>query len=536
MRLVALLDPSAALAIQVAWVLTLARAGDEDVLFLLWEDGKGDSNRSVDRVLGQVRDCITRAPGFRHVDSTDPADDRAGSAHDEAAVERSVRIEVCRDETGLAERLRSHETDLFLVLEERLESVDARLHSIGRNLLPSITCKVGILRFGETTPPDELRVAVPGADGPHTRAALLLARDLAARSGRRPTALFVQPPIGVDAEAVGHRALQRTLRRAVGTETGDRFEPVIELEDDLSRGLGKSLDRNRHDLVVMGSWLGELGQRFLGTPAGRLLRRATPPAVLILRDAMPFTNRLRRAVEKALQNRVPQLGREDRVALVERVQSNSAWNFDFVALMVLATTIASTGLSQDSGAVVIGAMLVAPLMTPILGIGLALVQGNARLVRSAARSVTLGVGAAFLVSFVLGLMFQLPAPTNEMLGRGAPDYRDLVVAFFSGLAAAYATSRPNLFSALPGVAIAAALVPPIATVGLATSIGSFGLAGMAALLFLTNFVAIVLSSALSLSAVGLRSVKGTATWMRVLRVGLGILLFAVTAALILLAP
>ena len=91
-----------------------------------------------------------------------------------------------------------------------------------------------------------------------------------------------------------------------------------------------------------------------------------------------------------------------------------------------------------------------------------------------------------------------------MLARGSPGVFDLIVAFVSGMAAAYASGRPNLVSALPGVAIAAALVPPIATAGLGLAAGQWQLAAGALLLFLTNIVAIVLGAACSLWAVGIR--------------------------------
>ena len=78
----------------------------------------------------------------------------------------------------------------------------------------------------------------------------------------------------------------------------------------------------------------------------------------------------------SIERLVPQIDREHRVALVDRIQSSSRWDFDFFVLMALSTTIAAVGLIQNSSAVVIGAMLVAPLMTPLLGLGLALVQGN----------------------------------------------------------------------------------------------------------------------------------------------------------------
>ena len=215
--------------------------------------------------------------------------------------------------------------------------------------------------------------------------------------------------------------------------------------------------------------------------------------------------RISHFLERITRRRVPQLDRAARVRLVRSVQSNSEINFDFVTLMCLATLIAALGLVRNSAAVVIGAMLVAPLMTPLVGCGLALVHGNLRLIRNAARSVLLG----FLVSFLIGVVLGWAVPvgeqvTDEMLARGSPNLVDLAVAFFSGVAAAYATARPRLSGALPGVAIAAALVPPIATCGLATATGHPRLAVDALILFLTNITSIVLGASFALWAVGVR--------------------------------
>ena len=150
-------------------------------------------------------------------------------------------------------------------------------------------------------------------------------------------------------------------------------------------------------------------------------------------------------------------------------------HFDFFALMFLATTIAGLGLIQNSTAVVVGAMLVAPLMTPIVGVGLGLVQGNIVLVRYAAQSIAWGAGLALVVGLSLGLLLPLPELTTELAARGGPSLLDLGVAVLSGCAGAYAMSRPNLSAALPGVAIAAALVPPLASLGivLANGIGRY---------------------------------------------------------------
>ena len=148
-------------------------------------------------------------------------------------------------------------------------------------------------------------------------------------------------------------------------------------------------------------------------------------------------------------------------------------------------------------------------MTPLLASGLSLVQGNSILfcnaVGTVARGFVLALGIATLLGCVARLVVPtISMPTAQMMSRCSPTLLDLWVAFFSGVAAAYASGRPNLVSALPGVAIAAALVPPIATAGICLSQGLWPLAGGALLLFITNIGAIALGTAFSTWCVGIR--------------------------------
>ena len=182
-------------------------------------------------------------------------------------------------------------------------------------------------------------------------------------------------------------------------------------------------------------------------------------------------------------------------------------------LIALSTSIAALGLIQSSAAVVIGAMLVAPLMTPMLGAGLALLQGNRLLLREAGRAIGLGFCLALVIGCLVGLLSPVKVLTPEMSARGAPTLLDLSVALLAGFAAAYAYARPHLLAALPGVAIAAALVPPIATTGVCLSIGEIGVAAGAALLFGTNVVAIVVGATIAFYSFGLRGRAQQRMWV-----------------------
>lgn len=171
----------------------------------------------------------------------------------------------------------------------------------------------------------------------------------------------------------------------------------------------------------------------------------------------------------------------------------------FAVLIVLSTMIAAFGLLADSVAVVIGAMLVAPLMTPILGVAVSIALTEVgRLVVSVRTVVGGAVGAVavgWLVAFLAAGPVTAASLPGEILGRTYPGLLDLGIAVSAGLAAGYLLVDQKAAASAAGVAIAVALVPPLATVGICLQLGAWPLAVGALLLFSTNLVAIVLSAA-----------------------------------------
>lgn len=173
-------------------------------------------------------------------------------------------------------------------------------------------------------------------------------------------------------------------------------------------------------------------------------------------------------------------------------------------MTALSAGIASIGLVLDSAAVIIGAMLVAPLMSAIIGIGLAVVHGDVRFLLTCGKAAVKGALVAIATGVLVGWLTPLTEAPAEVLSRTEPSYLDLVVALISGVAAAYALSRQDVSSALPGVAIAVALVPPLATVGVTLACGKLVMAWGALLLFLANLFAITFASACVFAALGFR--------------------------------
>lgn len=178
----------------------------------------------------------------------------------------------------------------------------------------------------------------------------------------------------------------------------------------------------------------------------------------------------------------------------------SAPNFDYFLLVFLSAIIATLGLLTDSAAVIIGAMLVAPFMSPILALGLASLTGDSRLFKKAGISLARGAILAILISSFLTWMnrllpfISLQELPQEILARTHPSPIDLTIALAGGTAAAYALAQPFLSAALPGVAIATALMPPICAVGVGLAFGKWDVAGGAFLLFLTNAITIAFAA------------------------------------------
>ncbi len=174
----------------------------------------------------------------------------------------------------------------------------------------------------------------------------------------------------------------------------------------------------------------------------------------------------------------------------------------FVLLMTLATVLASLGLLMNSASVIIGAMLLAPLMAPIVSLSMATLRWDGPLLTSAARTIGVGVLCVLLTSSLLALIYPFHPLTDEMLARLNPSLPDLGVAIASGLAAAVAKSLPRIAQNLAGVAIAVALVPPLSVAGLGLGWGDLAQAAPAFLLFVTNLAGIVMAAALSFVALG----------------------------------
>lgn len=186
----------------------------------------------------------------------------------------------------------------------------------------------------------------------------------------------------------------------------------------------------------------------------------------------------------------------------------------FAALMAFATAIATFGIKADSTAVVIGAMLIAPLMTPIMALSASILMGWPHRLWKAGRRVVLGVIIGVAGSFLMSLIspdFVAITSNSQVLSRTAPTVLDLLIALAAGAAGGYAVTHPRVGNSLPGVAIAVALAPPLAVVGYSLEEGAFAFSAGASLLFLTNLVGIMVAAGLTYV------VSGYSPWSRLER-------------------
>ncbi len=212
-----------------------------------------------------------------------------------------------------------------------------------------------------------------------------------------------------------------------------------------------------------------------------------------------------RAIDAGQEYRKPLAEIEDDVFLdigARRAKSTKFW-----VQLALASVIAAGGVIGDSTPAVIGAMIIAPLGTPIYGLALAAVAGQRRALRSSLALLVSGIVVNILIGVLIGLITvnRMPIDVNpQIIGRTAPTLLDLTVAVAVGFAGSFALSRRDIADILAGVAIAISLVPVLAVVGITLGSGSFGLALGAFLLFLTNAAAILIAGAIVFSAAGYR--------------------------------
>ncbi|WCT74512.1 DUF389 domain-containing protein [Sphingomonas naphthae] len=187
------------------------------------------------------------------------------------------------------------------------------------------------------------------------------------------------------------------------------------------------------------------------------------------------------------------VGRVDHEAVIARIVEDSGWSPRYAFMTMMSAGIAVLGLLLSSPAVVIGAMLISPLMSPILGFGFSLALFDFAELRRSLKALAIGAVAAVAFTALIVTVSPLQAPTSEIVARTRPNLFDLAVALFAALAGTFAIIRGR-GETIVGVAIATALMPPLAVVGYGLATRNMPVAGGAFALFATNFITIALSA------------------------------------------
>ena len=165
--------------------------------------------------------------------------------------------------------------------------------------------------------------------------------------------------------------------------------------------------------------------------------------------------------------------------------------FSFHFMLMLSAIISTLGLLANSVAIIIGAMIIAPLMGPIIGMAYSVAMGNRKLLRRSSLTLLKGVILTVAASWLTASIIGLETVESEILSRTNPTLIDFGIAMAAGLAGAFTQTRRSIADAIPGVAIAVALVPPLSVIGIGLGLGEREIALGAFLLFLTNLICII---------------------------------------------
>jgi len=502
-------------AIAVPWAHYLAGTMDKSLLVIGCRPGLAAPNKSVELAPPDLDELQT-----------------ALAAAIEALGDSTVELLMIDDADpaeAICELIREQDiTELIADLDACLPAVAAEMRFAGR-LLTLVTCDVLLMDPSSAPASDRPRAVVPmglPASGWALRAVVRVAEHFDAIIPILTVLAFSE-----DSRQLAEHEMDFLMSEAGVTRGDPGIEPIVVLAEGMQKGLAQYVTEQD---VILGAGISvrtirELRQSLImHHPHGEKI------AVWQYRPAGLGSRRLFGRLGRLAKSMVPELTLPDRLALFDRVQAGARVSPDFCIMIGLAVVIAALGLLADSTAVVIGAMLVAPLMTPLIGSGLAMAQGNVALFRRCLAATGYGLAVGLALSVLIGLIIPTDELPLEVISRGQPDLLDLLIAMFSGIAAAYAVSRLTVAESIVGVAVAAALVPPLACVGIAIAHGRWLLMQGAAVLLITNLAAISVGAALVFHWLGVPSTSASAgrgLWARRAIMGLIIFLVLLTAPL-----
>ena len=439
----------------------------------------GDAERT-NRFSNQIQDVIE---AFRNTD--------AGHA---VEVVTEIAASVSR---GILDVARERNADVILLGVQRSTQGNVKLGTVVENVIATAPCGVLIYRSAAST--DFRRLVIPIDGTLPSVIAMQLGVSFALQHNIPLQQMSIQYDYHYDPE---HEAAIKRYE--------DRLPPSADLKKHIvvSRQPAREIvgGMSSDVLLVMGfAQKTDLERHIINDLSNQLLNLAPGPVILISQHE--WQHGIRGAIEHRIARLNPQLTLVEQNELIWSAEKSASANLDYVVMIVLSAALATLGLLTNSVAVIIGAMLVAPLMSPISSFSTGMATGILHITRRASLTLFTGVTLALLISIVMGVALPIDSPTDEMLARGSPNLLDAAIALVSGWVAAYATARKGIPAALAGVAIAAALMPPISTIGLGIALRDFDLALGANLLFLANIAFIIAAQYITFLWMGMQPTK-----------------------------
>lgn len=410
---------------------------------------------------------------------------------------------------GILDVARERNVDVIMLGVNKSTRRQVKLGTVVENVMSTAPC--GVLIYRTATSPSFNRVVIPVDGTIQSTTAMKLGVSLALQHKAKVRHMSVQYNYQYNPEH------EKLMHEAEGLMPADnRSNKQIIVGRNPERNILREMTEN--DLLVMGfSQKSDFERQITDDLSNQLLNRAPGPVIMISR--IEWQHGVRGVIERSITRINPQLTQVEQNELIWSAQKNADTNLDYTVMIILSAGLATLGLLTNSVAVIIGAMLVAPLMSPITGFSTGMATGLWVLTRRATLTLVQGVILALLISILMGVLSPIDVPTPEMTSRGSPGILDAAVALVSGLVAAYASARKGIPAALAGVAIAAALMPPVCTIGLGVALQKVDLTIGATLLFLANITFIIASQYITFLWLGMRPDKSregvTTVWARI---------------------
>ena len=382
---------------------------------------------------------------------------------------------------GILDVARERNADVIILGVQRSIQQQVKLGTVVENVIATAPC--GVLIYRSSLSPAFNRVVIPIDGSLAATAATKLGHSIALQHEFPLRQMSVQHNYHYNPE---NEALIHKYESHFPPSIG--FSKMIIVGRDPAREIVSRLSED--DLLVLGfSQKSDFERRITNDLDNQLLNQAPGPVILI--SQIEWHRGIRGAIEHGIARINPHLTMVEQNELIWSAQKTAHSNLDYTIMIVLSAALATLGLLTNSAAVIIGAMLVAPLMSPLSSFSVGMATGILELTRRASVTLLQGVVLALLISILMGAVLPFDTATDEILARGSPNLLDAAIALVSGWVAAYATARKGIPAALAGVAIAAALMPPLCTIGLGVALGDLNLALGASLLFLANITFII---------------------------------------------